>query len=514
MSLVSAAVAAIGTIFSFPVILFVVLGALLGMVFGAMPGLGGIVVLALLLPLTVGMTADTTMALFGAALGGVAFGGSISAILLNVPGTAPNAATCLDGYPMSRNGESGKALGISATASALGAIFGIVILVAMIPIAQQIILAFAAPEFFMLIVLGISVIALVTRGQLLNGLAAGGMGLLLALVGFDPITGNIRFNVIREFNERVPAALEIGIGQGYLYDGILLVPAVIGIFAIAEVMHLTATERESIADTEAVRSSEGVLSGVRTVFQHPGLFLRSAVIGTVVGTIPGVGGTVANFLAYLNATQTGVDPENFGTGDVRGVIASEAANDAKDGGALLPTLAFGIPGSATTALILGALTLHGIAPGPNILTEELEVVFALLIALVLSNVLTSVIGISTADTLSKVTTMPTSYIVPIVLVVSLAGAYVVRESLGDVVVAVVLGVIGFFMILYSYSRIALIIGLILGQRAEITFHQSMRAYDAGLLVFVTRPISAVFLLALVVTLVYPVVQRYRSGGPA
>jgi putative tricarboxylic transport membrane protein len=500
--MLDAAVAAAGTIFSFPAILFVVLGTILGMTFGAMPGLGGIVVLALLLPLTVGLDANTTMALFGSALGGVAFGGSISAILLNVPGTAPNAATCLDGYPMARKGESGKALGISATASALGALFGVVVLVALIPVAQAIILAFAAPEFFMLTVLGISVIALVTRGQLLNGLAAGGLGILFALVGYDPITGNVRWNLLDVLN--------VGFMEGYLYNGIKLVPAVIGIFAIAEVMHLTATERESIAGSAAVKAGSGAIDGVREVFNHPWLFLRSAVIGTVIGMIPGVGGTVANFLAYLNATQTSNNPEGFGTGDPRGVIASEAANDAKDGGALLPALAFGIPGSATTALILGALTLHGIAPGPNIITEELDVVFALIISLVIANVLTSLIGISLANHLSKITTIPTSYIVPVVLIISLAGAYVVNESLGDVGVAILLGVLGFFMILYDYSRIALIIGLILGQTMEITFHQSIGAYDAGLLVFVTRPISALFLLALVVTLLYPLVSKRLS----
>lgn len=502
--MLEAALAGAATIFSFPTILFVLLGTVLGMTFGAMPGLGGIVVLALLLPLTVGMEPGTTMALFGAALGGVAFGGSISAILINVPGTAPNAATCLDGYPMARNGESGKALGISATASALGALFGIIVLIALIPVAQTIVLAFAAPEFFMLTILGISVIALVTRGQLMNGLAAGGIGILLALFGYDPITGNVRWNFFE--------ILGLGIGEGYLYDGIKLVPAVIGIFAIAEVMHLTATERESIADREAYKASGGAIDGAREVLRHPGLFIRSAVIGTVVGMIPGVGGTVANFLSYLNATQTNDHPERFGTGDPRGVIASEAANDAKDGGALLPALAFGIPGSATTALILAALTLGGIAPGPNIITEELDVVFALLLALVLSNVLTSLIGISLADQISKVTTIPTSYIVPLVLVISLAGAYVVNESLGDVAVAVFLGLVGFFMILYNYSRIALIIGLILGQVAEITFHQSIGAYDAGVLVFFTRPISLLFFLALVATLLYPVVSRRLGSG--
>lgn len=497
--MIEAAIEAASLIFSWPTILFVVLGTFLGMLFGALPGLGGIVVLALLIPLTVGLDTIAAMALFGAALGGVAFGGSVSAILINVPGTAPNAATLLDGYPMTRNGQSGPALGAAAAASALGAIFGLAVLVLLIPIARAIVLAFAAPEFFMLTMFGIVVIAFVTRGGLLRGIVAGGFGLLFAFVGWDPLTGAVRFNVIE--------VLGIGVGDHYLYDGVKLVPAAIGLFAIAEILFLTVTKRQTIADREAFEASEGVLSGVKAVVTRPVLLLRSSAIGMLVGTVPGVGGTIATFISYLTAVQASDTPERFGTGEISGVIASEAANDSKDGGALLPTLTFGIPGSATTALILGALILHGIAPGPDILTDELPVVFALVISLLIANLLTSSVGITIADHLTKVTTIPTSYLVPIILVVSFWGAYTVNNSFGDVVMAVFLGILAFFMILYDYSRIALIIGLILGRAAETRFDQSIQAYEEGFLVFFVRPLSLALFVALVLLIFYPVLKR-------
>lgn len=497
--MLDAAIEAANIIFSWPTILFVIVGTFLGMLFGALPGLGGIVVLALLIPVTIGMDTAAAMALFGAALGGVAFGGSISAILINVPGTAPNAATLLDGYPMTRNRQSGQALGASATASALGAIFGLGVLVAMIPVARAVVLAFAAPEFFMLTMFGIVVIAFVTRGGLIKGIVAGGLGLLFSFVGWDPLTGNVRFNVIE--------VLRLGIGENYLYDGVKLVPAAIGLFAIAEVLYLSVTKRETIADSTEYNTSEGVLTGAREVLKRPGLLLRSSTIGVLVGTVPGVGGTIATFISYLAAVQSSDDPETFGTGAISGVIASEAANDSKDGGALLPALTFGIPGSATTALILGALILHGIAPGPQLLTDELPVVFALVIALLLSNILTSIVGLSIADHLTKITTVPTSYLIPLILVVSFWGAYTVNNSFGDVVMAAALGVLAFFMIVYDYSRIAMIIGLILGRTAETRFDQSINAYDAGLLIFFTRPLSLALFVGLVLLLLYPMLRR-------
>ena len=498
--MLEAGLEAISILLSWPVILFLFVGTLIGLLFGAMPGLGGVVVLTLLLPISVGFGANNTVALFGAALGGVAFGGSISAILLNVPGTAPNAATCLDGYPMSQKGEAGKAIGASAAASGLGAIFGIVILLAMIPIAREVVLSFASPEFFMITMLGIVVIAFITHGEFFKGLVAGGIGLMFTFVGFSPTTGALRYNLIDW--------LGFETGRLYLYDGIGLVPAVIGTFAISEALHLLIKRRSTISAQNVGSSRSGVWSGIKSVWTHKMVWLQGSLIGTFIGMIPGVGGAVANFIAYLRASQTNVNPENFGQGDVRGVIGPEAANDAKDGGALLPTIAFGIPGSATMAIILGALSLQGIPPGPNLITEEIQIIFVLIGALIFANILTSLLGITFASHIAKITTVPTSYIIPIILVISLTGAYVINQEMGDVILAILIGIMAFFMVLYNYSRIAFIIGLILGRIAEINFSQTSQAYDTGALVIFTRPISLAFFIAIIATLMYPLLSSY------
>lgn len=487
-------------IFSWPIILFVIAGALVGLVFGATPGVGGLVAMALLLPLTMGLDAAEVMALFGAILGGVAFGGSITAILLNVPGTAPNAATCLDGYPMTQKGEGDRALGVSAVASAGGAIVGIVILIALIPFAQAVILSFGAPEFFMMSILGITVIAFITEGEFFKGLVAGGLGFLMSFVGRSEFTAVPRYDAVEMFG--------LPVGQFYLYDGVKLVVAVIGMFAISEALRLIVRKNTTIADPTTVDTSAGVIAGGREVFRHKALFLQSAAIGTVVGMVPAVGGAVSTFIAYLRATQTKINPENFGKGDVRGVLAPEASNDAKDGGALLPTLAFGIPGSPTTAMILAALVLQGVRPGPTLLTRDLYIVFSLIFALLLANMITSSVGLLIANKISKVAFMPTSYFIPIILIVSTYGAFIYNNQPGDIIVAYFFGVLGLFMILYKYSRITFIIGLILGPIAETTYHQAMAAYGMGGAIFFTRPISLGLFLLIVLTFVYPLYRHY------
>lgn len=469
---------------------FIVLGTLIGLVFGALPGLGGTVALALLIPITFGMEAQNAIVLFGAALGGVAFGGSISAILINVPGTGPNAATLLDGYPMSQQGRAGEALGVSATASALGAIFGLVILILLIPVAQQIILAFGTPEFFWLAVFGLTIIAVATEGSLLKGLASGGFGLMIALIGYSNTTGDVRY----------------GLGTQYLFDGIDLVVALIGLFAIAEVINLVRKGGTIAEDSEGVTSRSDVFKGAVEVLKRPSLFLRSAATGTLIGMVPGAGGTVANFISYMQAMQTSDDPQSFGSGNLEGVLASEAANDAKDGGALLPAVVFGIPGSAGMAVLLGGLILHGLNPGREMLGQNLPLLFVLILSLLISNLLTSLIGISTANQLAKLTRVRGDLLVAPILAICVVGAFALRSHMLDVVVAVVFGLIGYAMIVYDYSRIAVVIALILGPLAERSFLQSLMISDSGLLIFVSRPISLVLVVLTVLSLSLPAIR--------
>lgn len=492
-SLVGPFLVALEMVLSWPTILFVVIGTLIGMIFGAVPGLGGVIALALLIPVTFGMESTWAMVLFGATLGGVAFGGSISAILINVPGTAPNAATLLDGFPMSQQGRAAEALGAAATASALGAIFGIIVFIAVIPIARQIILAFTQPEFFWLAIFGLTIIAVVSRGNLLKGILAGGVGLMLSMIGFGNVIAEVRF----------------GFGSQYLYDGINLVVALIGLFALAEVLRMIAEGGTIAEGGEVVTDRKGVFEGIKAVLRRPRLFLRSSITGVLVGAVPGAGGTIATFISYMQAVQASDDPESFGTGNIEGVIASEATNDAKDGGTLLPTVVFGIPGSSTTAVLLGALTMHGLTPGRELLNENLHMLFLLVLALLGSNILTSSLGLLTANHMSKLTKIRVERLVAPITVVCFIGAYALRLNMVDVVVALLFGFIGYGMIVFDYSRIALVLGLILGPIAEKSFLLSLRISDSGGMIFFRNPISIALVVLTIMALIIPVLQKRR-----
>ena len=328
------------------------LGVIIGLIFGITPGLGGVVALAVLLSLTYRMTEISAFAFLIGAASAAAFGGSISAILLNVPGTSQNVATCLDGYPMTRKGEGARALAISATASALGGFIGGIVLLFMIPVARKVVMAFAPPEYFMLCFLGLTAIASVSGKSLVRGLISGSIGVLLSFIGYDPVTGILRFTF----------------GNLYLYDGISVVTILIGLFAIPEMLGLM-VEGKTIAKTSfsKISLSKQIWAGIRDVFKHFNLFLRSSISGVLIGMMPGVGGATSNVIAYSQAVQTSKHPEKFGTGIPEGVIASEAANNATFGGALIPTVAFGIPGSEMCVVLLGAFMLHGLVPGPQLM---------------------------------------------------------------------------------------------------------------------------------------------------
>ena len=496
--MIDAAVTALTTIFSWPIIAFVLIGTFIGMVFGAVPGLGGTIAIALLIPVTFGMDAGPAIVLFASTLGGVAFGGSISAILINVPGTGPNAATLLDGYPMSQQGRAGEALGVSATASALGAIFGLVILISILPVARQIVLAFQPPEFFWLAIFGLTIIAVATEGSLMKGIIAGGVGLMLSLIGYAGTTGEYRY----------------GFGTEYLWDGIDLVVALIGLFAIAEVINMI-RKGGTIAQTDDfVGSRSGVLKGAKEVIKRPSLFLRSAAIGTLIGMVPGAGGTVANFISYIQAVQTSSEPETFGTGNLEGVLASEAANDAKDGGALIPTLIFGIPGSAAMAVLLGGLQFHGVTPGRALLEEQLSLLFLIIASLLISNILTSVVGLTFANHFAKLTKVPVKLLTAPILVICLVGAFALRNNMGDVIVALAFGLVGYFMIVFGYSRVAVVLALILGPIAERNFLQSRQIWNNDYSVFFTRPISLVLVIVTVISLLLPFIRAWRRQKKA
>jgi putative tricarboxylic transport membrane protein len=473
-------------------ILILLAGTVIGMIFGAIPGLSGVTAMVVLIPMTFGMDPVTAMLLLGAAYGAATYGGAVPAILINTPGEPPNAATVLDGFPMSQRGESGTALGAAATASTLGGFIGLIVTFCFIPLLAKFVMAFSYPEFFMMTFFGLSIIAVLGEGTLLKGLAAGGFGILLSCVGYDPMTSELRFTF----------------GIEYLWDGIEVVPALFGLLAIGEVMDLL-VKKKPIADLKSgPLKGAGVLSGVSATLKNSFLVARCSGIGTIIGAIPGVGGTVAGFISYMHAKQTCRNNENFGKGDVRGVIASEAANDAKEGGALLPTLAFGIPGSAGMAVFLGALTLHGIDTGQDIFIANLDVVYMLLISMLGCHIVAAIIGLSLADKMALLTKIRPVLFAPILFLVCLIGSFALRNSVGDVIVTLLFGILGYEMRKFGFSRIALILGLLLGNMAEISFRQTLMT-KAKLLGFFIRPISLALFLLILVSVILPFIQSYR-----
>jgi putative tricarboxylic transport membrane protein len=478
-------------------LLYLFSGVVLGLIFGVIPGLGGTTALALLIPVTYTLDPLDAMYLAGGVMGATSFGGSISAILLNTPGTAPNAATCFDGYPLARQGKAGLAIGASAAASALGGLIGLFTLLLFIPIAREVVLSFGPSEFFLLTVLGLAAIAVSVRGKLLRGLIAGCIGLLFAYVGADQITGKIRFSG----------------GIDYLWDGIPLVPTLTGMFAISQMIEL-ALKGGSVASSgpedAAAMKITGVWAGVMSVFTHWPVLLRGSIIGTVIGAVPGLGGTVAAFLSYSSTAQTAKDRDTFGTGNIKGVIAPEAANNAKDGGSLIPTVAFGIPGSAETAIFLAILVLHGMDPGPSILLYNQREIYGLIVALTVSAVGASLIGLALSRFLIHITRIDVNIVVPVVIALSLTGVYVLEGRMADVFLTVIMGILGYLMIRFDYPRLTLVIALVLGETAERSFHQVRIISDGRMLDFMlSRPVSIVLIVAILVTFLLPSMRKIR-----
>ncbi|HET7681053.1 MAG TPA: tripartite tricarboxylate transporter permease [Xanthobacteraceae bacterium] len=488
--------AALQVMFTLSGAFFLFAGVVVGLIFGIVPGIGGTTAIALLMPLTLGMDPRNAMMLMGGIMGAVSAGGSITSILINTPGGAPNAATCFDGYPMAQQGKAGAAIGAAAAASTLGGLFGIILLIAIIPVLKQVVLLFGPPEFFMLALMGLAAVALSTGGQFLRGLIAGGIGLMLSFVGYSGVSGTVRFTG----------------GSEYLWDGISLIPALTGMFAITEMIALSIVGGTISKDATTTRVT-GVMEGVWACFKYWKTLLQGSAIGTVIGAIPGLGGTVAAFLSYTAAMQISKSPETFGRGNIEGVIGPEAANNSKDGGSLIPTLAFGIPGSAEMAVFLGVLVLIGVEPGPMLLIQNEGVVFSLIIALSASCIIATVITLLVTRPLAMITLVDVHIVAPAVIAVSLVGVYALQNSFGDVVMAVLFGILGYVMMRFGFPRITLVIALVLGELAERSYHQSLRMADGDWTVFFTRTTSFVLLLLTVACLLWPAVQtlRRRAG---
>ncbi len=472
-------------------IAMMVIGVVVGFVFGATPGLGGNMYLAVLLPFVYKLSPPAAFALLLGGHSAITFGGAASAILINTPGTGDCISTTWDGYPLSQQGHAGRAIGAASTASALGGLFGVAVLIVVIPLVSRIISAFGPPEMLSMALVGIAMVGFISQGSLSKGLIAGGLGLLLSFIGTDPITGETRFTF----------------GSLFLQDGLDFAVAIIGLFGIAGVLDLLISGRKSVAETDVPSSGDSTLSGIGDVLRNWRLLLQSSSLGALLGPIPGVGGSITNVMAYALAQRTSKVGHLFGTGRIEGVIAPQSADNSKEAGAIIPTVALGIPGSSAMAIFLGAFYILGLQPGPQMLTTHADITFSLVWILAVANVLTGILALAAGGQLVRITRMRTAYLATVVLVIAFVGAYSLTNSFDSVIAALAFGVVGVVMKRYGFSRPALLIGLLLGSTAETNF---MVSYHVWGLAFLLRPITVIILLAGIAGLTYPTLKS--AGG--
>ncbi|MFA9427507.1 tripartite tricarboxylate transporter permease [Natronorubrum sp. A-ect3] len=494
-------VGAVETLLTLETMIWLLAGIIIGIIVGGLPGLGPPLGMAIILPLTLPMEASSAIILLVGVYSGSMYGGSIAAVLINTPGVSSSAATMFDGYPMSKQGRAATALAISATASAIAGLFTITALILFSPGLIQMVLAVGTPERFLVAILGLAMITVVTKGSAAKGLLAGVAGLLVTTVGVaQPIS------LDRRYAESL-----------YLYDGIDFVAVLIGLFAIAEMMKL-AGQKGGIADGDVKIDKAGIKEGVVSTLKHPMTVFKSANIGMIVGAIPGAGATVSNFVAYTEAVRSSNDPDSFGSGNEVGVIASEASNNGTVAGSLVPAISFGIPGSSSTAVLIGGLLMHGLRPGPNMFdaSGELQLTYTLLLALLVGNVVILIVGLSMVTRLSYLTKIDTNYIIPMVVVLSFLGTYALRGNPVDVLTIILFGVIGFYMVRYNYSVIAFVLGVVLGDIAEGNLYTALQISDGSYMIFINpfeygRWLSFVLSVLIVLLVFGPYVKRWLEN---
>jgi putative tricarboxylic transport membrane protein len=464
-------------------LLFMAFGTLVGYVFGILPGLQSITAMSVFLPLTYWWTPAQAMYFFAGIIGAAGNGGAVTAIVLNIPGTAQNAATMLEGYPLARQGRAIFALNLSAAASWLGAVFGVVVLIALVPVFLPFLLSFGPAETFWVAVFGLVTMVLAVAGSPAKGLVAIAVGIVLAVVGL----GGPRLPVPR-----------FTFDSTYLLDGLEIVVVIIGFLVVSECMlqvaAVWARGRDAGLVTRATIATGAdwkaqMIEGWRAPFRHLGIFLRSSALGTAVGALPGVGGTVAQFLSYNLAVATTKDSTRIGKGAEDALVATEAATNSKEGGSLFPTLLFGIPGNAEMALVLAAWQIHGLEPGPSFLSQHGALAWALVFGLLFSNLVASVGTAAASPWLARLPGFDMGVLAPMVLVVSLMSAFTVRGNALDFGLLAAIGLLGAFFRLYGYSVIGVVIGFVLGDVIERNFYTSLQSSLGDYGVFVGSPVA-------------------------
>ena len=475
-------------------LMFLMLGCLMGLVLGIVPGIGGLAGTAMLLPFTFAMDPYSAFALLLGLGATTATGDPIPAILFGVPGGAASAATVLDGFPMAKRGEAGRALSAAYMSSLMGGIFGAALLAVSIPILRPVMLYLGSPELLAFSVLGISMVAVLSGSAPLRGLAAGCLGIMIAMIGSDPQTGTLRWTL----------------DSLYLWDGLPFLPVLLGLFALPELCDLLIARTTISKEIDKDNIYKGQWQGVKDCFDNWWLILRCSWIGGGIGSIPGISASVVDWLAYGHALKTEKGARlTFGKGDVRGVIASESSNNAKEGGALVPTVAFGVPGSATMAILLGAFLIHGLVPGPDMLHKNLDITYAMVWSVALANVLGAGLCYAFSPQFARLATLRYTLILPAVLSVVYIGAFEASRSWGDLFTLLLFGVFGWVMKQFKWPRPPMVLGLVLGDSIERYMFISTERYGYS---WLWRPVVAVLLTMSIIGLVRPFIADLRRQG--
>nr|WP_289846691.1 tripartite tricarboxylate transporter permease [Pacificibacter marinus] len=470
--------------------MLIIIGTAIGMVFGSLPGLTVTLAVTLVLPFTFDMPPESGIVLLTGVYCAGTYAGSISAILINTPGTPSSAATAWDGYPLTQKGRSFEALSVALHASVLGGLISAIALIFFAPMLAKTALAFGPPERFALTFFGLTIIARVSGQSLSKGFVAALFGLLIATVGVDPLVGVPRFS----FN------------TFYLYGGIGMIEVFIGIFAIAEIFNQIgkrATPRKIAKDgskKQSIRWSD--------IVPHYWTIVKSSVIGIVVGVIPGTGGSIASFIAYDEAKRASKEPELFGNGSLEGIAASESANNGVTAATLIPTLTLGIPGNTVAAIFLGALLIHGLTPGPQLFVEQGGLMYTIMLSFILANIVMYFQGRFALKWFDRIVNIPDAILLPIILIMCLIGAYTISNSLNSVMIALIFGCVGYAMIKFEYPTAPMVIALILGGMVEESMRQSLILSDGSAMIFVTRPIALLFFTMTVFVTFSPFVLKF------
>lgn len=473
--------------------LLITAGTVLGVIFGAMPGVSASMAVALALPFAYAMNPVIAIAFLVAVYCASITGGGITAILFKIPGTPSSAPTTFDGYPMAQRGEAGKALGFSLVASAIGGLVAAFAMALISPQLASVALKFGPSELFAVSFLGLSVLSCLDSDNIIKTLISGLLGLLLACVGMDPMLGIARFTW----------------GSSTLLSGIEMIPIMIGLFAVTEVLKQTAKPKklESVSEEKNSDSKiKTVLPSIKELWETKATMTRASVIGTVVGILPGAGATIASFLSYAIEKKVNKNADKLGTGLADGIVASEAANNAATGGSMVPLLSLGIPGGNAAAIMMTALVIKGVQIGPLLVKTQPDYLASVFGSMLVTNIVMVIVAMLVAKVFAKILAVPYTILGPVIVMLATIGAYALKNNVGDVVLMTTAGIIGYLFVKLKYNSAALVLGLVLGQMSESNFRRAYTLTNGDLVGIFTKPITAVLMTACVIMLVYPIVK--------